>query len=79
MKKGLREMVSDGNNHISMTRILSVWGYALLTVLLIMDAGFNKSIDNASTLYTWLIGASAGGKAAGKYIENFKNGGKGGA
>ena len=66
---GLRELISDEKGKASTARILSIWGYLIVTFLIVMDLAFGQDIEGATTLYTWLIGASAAGKTIGKYIE----------
>ena len=50
---------------------MAIWGYALLTVLIAVELIFGKSVQQED-LHLWLLGASAGGKAAGKYFEKPK-------
>ena len=68
---GFWQIFKDDQGNISSARIMSIWGYCLLTILVAVELVCGKTVGQED-LYLWLIGASAGGKAAGKYFEKPK-------
>ena len=69
MRDTIKQIFQDDEGHISCARVISIWGYIILTILLAVELIFDKSVSGSGQLYIWLIGASAGGKAAGKFLE----------
>ena len=63
------QFFQDDKGQMSSARLLSVWGYALVTLMVIAELFFGKTTVIQGELYLTLIGVSAGGKLASKGLE----------
>ena len=68
-KNWFKEIFQDDKGQMSSTRVLTMWGYALVTLMIVAELFWGKTTVIQAELYLTLIGVSAGGKQLAKGLE----------